>query len=158
MDKAIKHTNTCYPHVLGENEQVYFRLRCRKFIELIRREAEMNLVGSGGPKGTHTVAAASNNGHSQPLPGEDMELDEEMEDLDAPPDARDLAQDALQYGQALQAEYANDERKEVRAALKDIFGLMAYQNPLKENKLSYLLDRKGRVAVAEELNSAILRE
>lgn len=87
-----------------------------------------------------------------------MELDEDMEDMDTPSDARDLAQDALQFGQALQAEYAQDERKEVRAALKDIFGLMAYQNPLKESKLSYLLDRKGRVAVAEELNSAILRE
>ncbi|KUI58493.1 Ran-binding protein 10 [Cytospora mali] len=156
IDKAIKHTNLCYAHVLEENEQVYFRLRCRKFIELIRREAEMNMVGSGGPKGTHAVAA-SNNGHGQALPGEDMEIDEEMEDLDTPSDVRDLAQDALQYGQALQAEFADDERKEVRAALKDIFGLMAYQNPLKESKLSYLLDRKGRVAVAEELNSAILQ-
>lgn len=87
-----------------------------------------------------------------------MELDEEMEDLDAQPGMHDLAQDALQYGQALQAEYADDERREVRTALKDIFGLMAYQNPLKESKLSHLLDRKGRVAVAEELNSAILRE
>ncbi|KUI74076.1 Ran-binding protein 10 [Cytospora mali] len=156
IDKAIKHTNLCYAHVLEENEQVYFRLRCRKFIELIRREAEMNMVGGGGPKGTHAVAA-SNNGHGQSLPGEDMELDEEMEDLDTSLDVRDLAQDALQYGQALQAEFADDERKEVRAALKDIFGLMAYQNPLKESKLSYLLDRKGRVAVAEELNSAILQ-
>lgn len=117
----------------------------------------MNLVGGGGPKGTHAVTA-SNNGHVQPPPGEDMELDEEMEDLDASSDVHDLAQYALQYGQALQAEFADDERKEVRAALKDIFGLMAYQNPLKESKLSYLLDRKGRVAVAEELNSAILRE
>ncbi|ROV96824.1 hypothetical protein VMCG_07920 [Cytospora schulzeri] len=156
IDKAIKDTNEFYLGVLEENEQVYFRLRCRKFIELIRREAEMNMVGGGGPKGTHAVTT-SNNGHGQPPPGEDMELDEEMEDLDTPSDVRDLAQDALQYGQALQAEYAGDERKEVRAALKDIFGLMAYQNPLKESKLSYLLDRKGRVAVAEELNSAILQ-
>lgn len=157
IDKAIKNTNACYPHVLEENEQVNFRLRCRKFIELIRREAEMNLVGGGGPKGTHAVGAG-NNGHGQPAPGEGMELDEDMEDMDTPSDMRDLAEDALQYGQALQAEYANDERKEVRAALKDIFGLMAYQNPLKESKLAHLLDRKGRVAVAEELNSAILRE
>ncbi|KAK7737924.1 hypothetical protein SLS53_006302 [Cytospora paraplurivora] len=156
IDKAIKHTNACYPHVLEENEQVYFRLRCRKFIELIRREAELNLVGSGGPKGTNAVAS-SNNGYSKNSQSEDMELDEEMEDLDAQPGVHDLAQDALQYGQALQAEYADDERKEVRTALKDIFGLMAYQNPLKESKLSHLLDRKGRVAVAEELNSAILQ-
>lgn len=116
----------------------------------------MNLVGGGGPKGTH-AATATNNNHGQSS-GESMELDEEMEDLDTASELPDLAQDALQYGQALQAEYAQDERKEVRSALKDIFGLMAYQNPLKESKVSYMLDRKGRVAVAEELNSAILRE
>lgn len=159
IDKALKYTKTFYPQVLEEHEQVYFRLRCRKFIEMIRREAEMNLVGGGGPKGNHATANVSgNNGHSQPPAVEEMELDEDMEDLDGTPDQRDLTQDALLYGQTLQAEYLGDERPEVHAALNEIFGLMAYPNPLKERKVAHLLDRKGRVAVAEELNSAILRE
>lgn len=159
IDKALKHTKASYPQVLEENEQVHFRLRCRKFIEMIRREAETNLVGGGGPKGNHaTVNLSGNNGHSQPPAVEDMELDEDMEDMDGAAGQRDLTQDALLYGQTLQAEYLGDERREVHAALNEIFGLMAYPNPLKEAKVAHLLDRKGRVAVAEELNSAILRE
>lgn len=155
IDKALKHTNAYYPQVLKENEQVYFRLRCRKFIEMIRREAEMNLVG--GDKRSHVIG---NNGHSHPVPGDDMELDEDMADSGDQVGiaSRDLTQVALLYGQSLQAEYAGDERREVRTALEEIFSLMAYQNPLKESKVAHLLDRKGRVAVAEELNSAILRE
>ncbi|KAL1849434.1 hypothetical protein Daus18300_013258 [Diaporthe australafricana] len=158
IDKALKYTKAFYPQVLEEHEQVYFRLRCRKFIEMIRREAETNLVGGGGPKGNHATANVSgNNGHSQPPAVEDMELDEDMEDLDGTTDQRDLTQDALLYGQTLQAEYLGDPRPEVHAALNEIFGLMAYPNPLKESKVAHLLDRKGRVAVAEELNSAILQ-
>lgn len=159
IDKALKHTKAFYPQVLEENEQVHFRLRCRKFIEMIRNEAEMNLVGAGGPKGNHAAAIATgNNGHSQPPGAEEMELDEDLDDLDGTHDQRDLTQDALLYGQTLQAEYLGDERREVHVALNEIFGLMAYPNPLKEPKVAHLLDRKGRVAVAEELNSAILRE
>lgn len=152
IDKALKHMNTYYPHVLEKNEQVYFRLRCRKFIEMIRREAEMNLVG--GDKRSH-------NGHLHPPEPEDVEMDDDVEDFDGQQDqggSRDLTQVALLYGQDLQAEYAGDERSEVRQALEDIFSLIAYQNPLKESKVAHLLDRKGRVAVAEELNSAILRK
>jgi Ran-binding protein 9/10 len=157
IDKALKQTKASYPQVLKENEQVYFRLRCRKFIEMIRREAETTLVGAGGPKGSH-ANISGNNGHSQPPAVEDMELDEEMEDLDGVQGQQDLTQDALLYGQSLQEEYRNDERREVHAALNEVFGLMAYPNPLKEPKVAHLLDRKGRVAVAEELNSAIMRE
>lgn len=151
IDKALKYMNTYYPHVLEKNEQVYFRIRCRKFIEMIRREAEMNLVG--GDKRSH-------NGHLHPPESEDVEMDDDMEDFDGQQDqggSRDLTQVALLYGQDLQAEYAGDERREVRQALEDIFSLIAYQNPLKESKVAHLLDRRGRVAVAEELNSAILR-
>lgn len=155
IDKALKHTNAYYPQVLKENEQVLFRLKCRKFIEMIRREAEINLVG--GDKRSH------NNGHGRAPPmDEEMELDEDPDDFDGQMDSsgasRDLTQVALLYGQSLQAEYAGDDRREVRAALEEIFSLMAYQNPLKELKVAHLLERKGRVVVAEELNSAILRE
>lgn len=64
----------------------------------------------------------------------------------------------LSYGQALQAEYAGDPRKEINKALNEIWALVAYKNPLKEPQVSHLLDGKGRVTVAEELNSAILCE
>lgn len=91
-----------------------------------------------------------------------MELDDDMQDFadqrDGGAGSGDLTQVALRYGQSLEAEYANDDSIEVRQALEEIFSLIAYQNPLKESKVAHLLDRKGRVAVAEELNSVILRE
>lgn len=119
---------------------------------MIRREAEMNLIEE-----------KRSNGHAHT---EDMELDEtatweqmDTEDSgDAQVNADDLSLEALAYGQSLRAEFANDPRREVTKALNEIFSLMAYQNPLKEKDVAYLLDRKGRVTVAEELNSAILRE
>ncbi|KAG8158624.1 hypothetical protein KVR01_011746 [Diaporthe batatas] len=155
IDKALDRTKASYPQVLEVNEHVHFRLRCRKFIEMIRREAETNLVGAGGPKGTAHISGK--NGHRQPPAVEDMELDEEMEDMDGAHDQQDLTEDALRYGQTLQHEYRDDDRTEVHQALNEIFSLMAYENPLKEPKVAHLLDRKGRVAVAEELNSAILQ-
>jgi len=41
IDKALKHTNAYYPSVLKDNENIYFKLRCRKYIEMIRRGEEL---------------------------------------------------------------------------------------------------------------------
>lgn len=67
-----------------------------------------------------------------------------------------LEQEMLHYGQTLGARYADDARPEFSKTLAEIWSLVAYSNPLKEPKVSHLLDRKGRVAVAEELNACIL--
>jgi hypothetical protein len=67
-----------------------------------------------------------------------------------------LLQDTLEYGRILQAEFQNDPRREVKKGLDDIFALMAYQDPLNAKEVSHFLDTNGRMAVAEELNSAIL--
>jgi len=140
IDRALKDTMRYYPTVLEKNEQVRFKLRCRKFVEMVRREAELNLMGGD----------RRNNGHHQ-----DMEIDDM--DMEGGGENQDLADEALTYGQNLAAEYSDDRREEVIKALQDIFSLMAYTNPLKEKEVEHLLDRKGRAAVAEELNSAILR-
>lgn len=68
-----------------------------------------------------------------------------------------LLDDTLAYGRDLQAEFKDDQRREVSKALEDAFALMAYSDPLNAKEVSHLLDPSGRLAVAEELNSAILR-
>ncbi|EEH48242.1 uncharacterized protein PADG_04326 [Paracoccidioides brasiliensis Pb18] len=77
----------------------------------------------------------------------------------APPPAtanyQDLLHEAILYGQELQADYPGDERREYKRALDDIFSLVAYPDP-KSSVHGHLLEPSGRVAVAEELNSAIL--
>lgn len=73
-------------------------------------------------------------------------------------DYQNLLSDTLLYGQDLQAEFKDDPRREVSKALEDAFSLIAYKDPINEKSVSHLLDPSGRVAVAEELNSAILRK
>lgn len=155
IDRALKYTNAYYPQVLRDNEQVHFRLRCRKFIEMVRKAAQLNMA----------FELSRSNGHGADANAQEMELDEGAEwsenmDTDGSAnqaEVQELEQSMLEYGQALQAEYQDDTRKEVTQALNDIWALVAYKNPLKEPTVSHLLDRKGRIAVAEELNSAILR-
>lgn len=67
-----------------------------------------------------------------------------------------LMGETLLYGQQLQAEFQDDPRREVKKALDDVFSLMAYHDPFNSKEVCHLLDPSGRVAVAEELNSAIL--
>lgn len=118
-------------------------------------------------------ASKKSNGHNgdwyDDIINHDMDLDEQhpgpsnnwdrMETEESPEhhmEYTQLLQDTLTYGQDLQAEFKNDPRREVSKALSEAFALMAYQDPLSEEKVAHLLDPSGRVAVAEELNAAIL--
>ncbi|KPM44768.1 hypothetical protein AK830_g1819 [Neonectria ditissima] len=157
IDRALKYTNAYYPHVLQDNEHVDFRLRCRRFIEMVRKAAQLNTINDSKKSNGHAAAGTS----------QDMDLDMngsenpawaalDADGTDNSAELVELERSMLEYGQALQAEYANDPRKEVAKALNEIWALVAYRNPLEEPQVSHLLDRNGRVAVAEELNSAIL--
>jgi hypothetical protein len=181
IDKALKHTTAYYPSVLRDNENIYFKLRCRKFIEMIRQCAEMkeqyNSVPT--PPSKRSTASISNKRNSVATDEYDfeMELDEQLgvhnptpswddkdenEELDDEDDLEDkelklqqLTEDMITYGMELRTEFANDPRREVKRALEDTFALIAYDN-VKESTLAPLLETAGRVPVAEELNSAIL--
>ncbi|KAI1878720.1 hypothetical protein JX265_002897 [Neoarthrinium moseri] len=158
IDKAFKYTTMYYPQVLKDNEQVYFKLRCRKFIEMVRKSAELSSQTLGSSK--------KSNGHFIDGSPNEMDLDEngfpdkmDTEDgLDAlGGDEAALANATIIYGRELQEEFKSDPRREVSKALHDIFSLMAYSNPLEVPEISHLFDRRSRQTVAEELNSAILR-
>ncbi|KAI2630075.1 ran-binding protein [Xylaria nigripes] len=153
IDKALKLTNQLYPHVLEDNVQVYFKLKCRKFVEMVRKAAE------------NSSSDAKSNGQiddDTPHPNE-MDVDESgladsMEDdpMGSQTDAEALLKETIAYGQSLQAEFRGDPRGHIEKTLNDIFALLAYPNPLQVKEIAHLLDRKGRVTVAEELNAAIL--
>jgi len=165
VEKALKFTNAFYPNVLKDNEHVYFRLRCRKFIEMIRQGAELH--NSGSTNGTKKT-----NGHSgdwyDEIINQEMDVDDhpsqsnnwDRMDTEEPSgnqlEYQRLLSETLSYGQDLQAEFKNDPRREVSKALEDAFALIAYEDPINAKEVSHLLDPSGRVAVAEELNSAIL--
>lgn len=85
IDKALKFTNASYANVLRDNPQIYFRLRCRKFIEMMRRCTEPQPIAPS----TSKQAARSSNGAtavsvhdtSDDVFVHDMELDEHMNDV-----------------------------------------------------------------------------
>ncbi|KAF2494087.1 Ran-binding protein-like protein [Lophium mytilinum] len=165
IDKALKHTAAYRPTVLRDNENIYFKLRCRKFIEMVRKCTELTVPSK----------RSATNGHHHGSDDYDvfdhqMELDDqfattdgqwgaESMDTEEPVDSsaryQEMLQETLIYGQELKAEFSNDPRREVKKALTDTFALMAYPDA-RESSLASLLDVSGRVPVAEELNSAIL--
>jgi Ran-binding protein 9/10 len=164
VDKALKHTNAFYPNVLKDNEHIYFRLRSRKFIEMIREGAEIRYSNIVSPK--------KSNGHGggdwyEDVINHDMEMDDlsannSWDKMDTEGTNNSLANydkilfETIAYGRTLQAEFKDDPRREVHKSLEDAFALFAYEDPLNAKEVSHLLKREGRVAVAEELNSAIL--
>lgn len=174
IDKALKYMHSYYPLVFQDDshKDIYFRLRCRKFIEMMRKYSEL-----------HTPL--DTNGH-QDETAEDtqMELDDQLqrsaaqlptavsEDVDMEPSipslptvsnngkstalkANDYLTAAVQYGQELAAEFGADARSEVKKELEDIFAIMAYIDP-RESIVGGLLDAKGRAGIAEGVNGAIL--
>ncbi|CAI4215199.1 unnamed protein product [Parascedosporium putredinis] len=154
IDRALDLIDSCYPNVLEEDDFVHLRLKCRRFIEMVRRSAEMRLHYEGkrsnGADGLQAMELDSNgveNGNWESMDTEDSDLREQVEQLE---------QEMLEYGQELQAEYRNDPRKEIGKTLEDIWSLMAYPNPLGEPKVAHLMDNKNRATTAEMVNSRIL--
>lgn len=173
IDKALKYTHTFYPLVLQDkrNEDIYFQLRCRKFVEMMRRYSELQVAGT---------AESGSNGHDDSLDNQ-MELDDQLnresmrqnlqhvqaeEDVDMETSTSSLPKSglmksndyltaALQYGQELQAEFGGDNRPATKEKLREMFAIMAYVDP-RESIVGGLLDKRGRVGIAEGVNGAIL--
>ncbi|KAF2853466.1 Ran-binding protein-like protein [Plenodomus tracheiphilus IPT5] len=81
IDKALKHTTAYYPSVLRENENIYFKLRCRKFIEMIRRCNELNPQYRSSTQSSKRCADPASNKRNSTATDEydfEMELDEQL--------------------------------------------------------------------------------
>ncbi|EMC99168.1 hypothetical protein BAUCODRAFT_64942 [Baudoinia panamericana UAMH 10762] len=203
IDQALKYTSSFYPHVLEEerNRDIYFRLKCRKFIEMMRRYTELVTATTSPATVTKSIDSLGSNGHpdlhehsaladtaangdadgdedEDGEPDTQMELDDQLHreaskslepptddvDMDAsqelPPKTSymkkdDLQAAALRYGRELMHEFGGDPRPSVKKQLEDIFAIVAYENPA-DSPIGALLDAKGRVGIAEEVNGAIL--
>ena len=159
IDKALKRTNAFYPQVLRDNPQVNFRLRCRKFVEMHRHCAELLDTSPSKP-------AKATNGHSSAFPDEQsrMDIDDqhnetegwdqmETEEPDTTGKYEEAVNETLIYGQELKTVF--QDNPSTGSAFQEIFSLFMYEDPRKSPQ-AHLLDRSGRMPVAEELNSAIL--
>lgn len=156
IDKALKYTTAYYGNVLQDRPHITFKLRCRKFLEMMRCCNELSATAAKKAKqnGLADESAVSD---------QEMELDEHSEgwgdgmDTEEPEVNRfnELLTEAVQYGQQLRMDYPGDEGGGDKKILDDIFSLVAYPDP-KRSVHGHYLDPSGRAIVAEELNSAIL--
>ncbi|KAJ5632162.1 SPla/RYanodine receptor SPRY [Penicillium lividum] len=157
IDKALKHTNAYYASVLEDHPHILFKLRCRKLLEMMRQDYE---------EAKHGYSVSS--GVQNAVFDQEMELDDGSWDADGmdteeagPPEPESTPQvpsgistQAILYGRQLSLDYPSNENGGDLNMLKQIGSLLAYTDFNSPN--GYLLDPSERVAVAEELNSAIL--
>lgn len=177
IDRALQLVEHYYPNVLNSNPNINFKLKSRKFVEMIRRTTELAEVSS-----TTKRPSSSHDDYSGVF-DQEMELDEygttarngtshhnnSWEDGGAMDlsdglyskgrkglNHSEMLMETLQYGAQLRAEFDDDPRREVKQSLVDLLALIAYTDP-KRSGLAPLLDDSERAPVAEELNGAILR-
>jgi hypothetical protein len=128
---------------------------------MMRRSNELSVATAAKRR-----RSASSNSHEHAVFDQEMELDDgdgdawvadgmDTEEPEVVAQFNQLLTEAVQYGQQLRADYPTDENGGDKKLLDDIFSLVAYPDP-KRSVHGHYLDAEGRVAVAEELNSAIL--
>jgi Ran-binding protein 9/10 len=143
--------------VLIENPDIVFRLKCRKWIELISKTTELNMRKSTASQDRRSGNSAEKASTADDDFIQDMELDGESRGNGLGPTTLQhdqLLQEVMLYGQELHREFQHEDGEHAKA-LQDIFSLVAYNDP-KGSVHGHLLDPSGRSTVAEELNSAIL--
>jgi len=145
----------------------YFRLKRRKLVEMIGVVSEASTNSRTNNTSASKVHQHQELHQDEDVFGRDMDLDDHSsgggewermeveEEEDGMPQVNEPLDAAVQYAQTLRVEFQADKRPDIRKALEEAFSLVAYQEP-KKSVLSHLFDEDGRVAVAEELNSAIL--
>lgn len=89
IDKALKHLNAHYPNVMNEeiNRDIYFKLRCQKFIEMMRRCTEPSSVnkphvptqGLDSERTAGENALHGEDGYDSDVFDHQMELDDQLQ-------------------------------------------------------------------------------
>ncbi|EEA18771.1 hypothetical protein TMatcc_010686 [Talaromyces marneffei ATCC 18224] len=154
MDRALKYTNAYFPKVLQDNPHILFKLRCRKFLEMMCKCSDSSSAATTERVKDSGEEMEVDDGYSD---GEGMETEESAPTTTADDSAKfhDLLTEAVQYGQQLRMDYPSDEYGGDKQYLDDIFSLVAYPDP-RSSVHGHHLDASGRVAVADDLNAAIL--
>lgn len=159
IDKALKRTHAYYPDVLRNNTKIYFQLKCRKFIEMLRHTAETLDLPNREPSSKTATNGQSSNGEKD-ASSHRMDIDDQQEDINENSDAGDgdkeqQYHESLQYGQELKSEFRDQKSPYYRDKFAELFSLFAYSDP-RTSPMSHLFGESGALAVAEELNSVIL--
>ncbi|QIW97626.1 hypothetical protein AMS68_003144 [Peltaster fructicola] len=169
LDRALKYTQMYYPQVLQDqrNKGIYFRLRCRKLIEMMRRWSELSAAirmnGNDAADSKHVdtqmelddqlhreVSKENESAHG------DIEMDISSDTQNAATKESELFDAAISYGQGLREEFESNAQSGFKQELDTVFSLFAYNDARTSDEVRHLVDKSGRSTLAEELNGAIL--
>ncbi|KAF8584921.1 SPRY-domain-containing protein [Ramaria rubella] len=161
IDTALDETKVCYPKVLErEGGLILFKLRCRKFVELVldaaaawRKVREEEESGNGKDPisvgipisdgeamdvdDDGSINGATLNGNTSttlPSPTSKFKTKQSSSTVFSLKTPSQLALErALANGQSLQADYKADTRPQVQAIYKRTLSLVAYDDPLADD-------------------------
>jgi len=180
IDGAIDLLRNHHPSVLEVDKQfVFFKLRLRKFVELILWTTEL--------KKKMKELKELEEQRWKSIPPQDSWMTDEMGmdiDEDAPPpmveptnstsshdkyanpelndinaQCEDALKTALLYGQALSHDYHSDPRPELELLFRKTLGIVAYEDPSEESSsVADIVGQQARTTLAHEINEAILSE
>lgn len=184
IDRAMKLQQSYYPRLFDEERMrgVWFRLRCRKFVEMVRRVGENSHTESKGQDEDEAEDVDEDEGDtqmdldSQLLPQSQHQQEDDERDRDDDHDMPDLSTSTaslksskttlmqttaletsiLTYGTSLQSEFGADPDPQTQKTLSDCFAVLAYPS-WKESPMRGMFEEGGRGVVAEEVNGAVLR-
>lgn len=184
IDTALADTRVHYPSVLDAEEGLMlFKLRCRKFVELILEASELKKKMKSQVQDEELIEEmdgiyedgmgmdvddvndnSSSNGlsnTSEPLAHGRKGVSPPVGDAVWPGSAASQYETALNeaigYGQTLSSDYKADSRPQVRDIFKRTFGIVAWEDPMTAGGvIAEVVGHEARVALATELNQAIL--
>ena len=186
IDSAIEAVQKHYPKVLEtEDHLIFFKLRCRKFVELILETSEIK----------KKIKVLRERDDRRSKDQEETWIDDEMNmdidddpsrplsyrpspsktinvtaSSDSTPDGEDAGElddlvvqyetalnEAINYGQTLSKNHQSDPRPELQQLFKKTFGIVAWEDPLEAGgAIADIVGHNSRIALAHEVNQAIL--
>jgi Ran-binding protein 9/10 len=188
IDTALADTRAHYPSVLAAEEGLMlFKLRCRKFVELILEASELKkkmkshvqdeeLIeemdgiyedGMGMDVDDEDDDGVSMNmfGSSTSVPlarggkGASLPTEDDMWPGSTASQYETALNEAITYGQTLSNDYKADTRPQVKEIFKRTFAIVAWEDPMMAGGVvTEVVGHEASVALATELNQAILSE
>lgn len=83
IDRALKKTKAYYPSVLQDHENIFFKLKCRKYIEMIRRLSDLYVLQNAPSSSPAKKPGSNGHHHASDEFGDvfshQMELDDQLQ-------------------------------------------------------------------------------
>ncbi|KAF8640946.1 hypothetical protein AX17_000593 [Amanita inopinata Kibby_2008] len=181
IDLAISETAKSHPIVLeAETGLMLFKLRCRKFVELVLEASELKKKYKAGEMKKPTLMEAD---AAEEMDWMSMDVDDDVTISPSPINAvgtngfatstsvrsgkgkesttmlvEQALNRAITYGQTLANDYKGDTRPEVKHLFKRTFAIVAWDDPREASGIiADVVSTEARTNLANELNQAILR-